>query len=154
MRFRDILSNMIEDYELFPEDICSLFKIPLKKYNDFVSGNFNYSTSDFANLNSAYYMLGKESLKNNLPFKVLNNNQLVLKSIDELSTLLSKQNSFVAKGEYGSITIRMSFDNKIICTSYSKKIMVERKKFSDIKKAQSWVLKWCQKNGYTVIEKI
>ena len=42
------LKRMIDRYGLTKKQVCERFEISPKKYNNFVSGNFNYSTREFA----------------------------------------------------------------------------------------------------------
>lgn len=68
--FRNSIEQLIRKSNISKEDFCQKFHIPLTKYKDFVSGNFNYSTMHLATLNAWYMEIRTEQLKDEAPFQV------------------------------------------------------------------------------------
>lgn len=66
MQFIGGLQSLVEKYKLSKEEVCERFHIAFEKYDDYVSGNFNYSLADLSCLNAAFMELEREHLKNKI----------------------------------------------------------------------------------------
>ena len=64
------LRRMIRRHDLSKADVCLLLDISLKKYNDYICGNFNYSMRDSSRLNEAFIELESKLLEKNVPVQV------------------------------------------------------------------------------------
>lgn len=66
----DSIINSIKKYKLSKKEICSGFKISESLYDDFVSGNYNYSLVDIANLDALIIMHEIEIIKKSSVVKI------------------------------------------------------------------------------------
>lgn len=57
------IKSLIKRHKLDKKRFCELFHINPKRYNDYTTGNFNYSVNDMATLNAVYQQLETEKLK-------------------------------------------------------------------------------------------
>ncbi len=69
LHFITNLEGLIIKNNLSKDDVCRSFKISKEAYNDFISGNYNYTIYDLANLNAMFMLYRTEELKKNVPFK-------------------------------------------------------------------------------------
>ena len=68
-----VQNNMLvfaKRYKLDKQRFCDLFGISLKKYDNYVKGNYNYSLEDMALLQANYQLLETERIKEEDKFKV------------------------------------------------------------------------------------
>lgn len=70
IRIVNSINNLIEEFAIPKETICSSFEINICEYDNFTKGNFMYTIKDFAVLNSLHYQYSIEKLKENPPVKV------------------------------------------------------------------------------------
>ena len=71
MDMRDGIKNLIKRHDLSKQEFCQRFRIKPAKYNDYISGNYNYSVMDIACLNAAFMELESNKLADNLPIQVV-----------------------------------------------------------------------------------
>ena len=67
---RDGIQSLINNYCMTKEDICYNFIIKEEDYEKFISGNYAYSISDIAAINSLFLKFQQEKLANKVPFQV------------------------------------------------------------------------------------
>ena len=61
------IQSLIRKHGLSKVEVCTRFQIKSRKYDDFVTGNYNYDCNDMANLNAAFIDLESEKLKEKVP---------------------------------------------------------------------------------------
>lgn len=62
VNLRDKIESLIKKYKLSKEDFCNRIKLPASKYNDFVTGNHDYSLREIAALECAWHELEKANI--------------------------------------------------------------------------------------------
>ena len=72
MSMRNGITNLIKRHNLSKQDFCKRFKIKSAKYNDYITGNHNYSVKDMACLNAAFLELEAKKLEEEVPIQVAN----------------------------------------------------------------------------------
>lgn len=64
------IKRLIKEFNLEKKFVCERFKIKANRYNDFVSGNFNYSLEEISKLNVLFMELESEKLKDKVPVQI------------------------------------------------------------------------------------
>lgn len=59
------IKSLIHLYKLPKEFICQEFKVPTRKYNDFINGSYEYSVNDMSTLDFLWKQLEKEAIDKN-----------------------------------------------------------------------------------------
>ena len=70
IRIVNSINNLIEEFSIPKEVICSSFEIKICEYDNFIKGNFEYTLKDIAVINSLHYQYNAEKIKENSPIKV------------------------------------------------------------------------------------
>lgn len=70
VEIRSSIYRLIQAHNISKTDFCKRMDIPLKKYADFIKGNYNYSVLELSRLNAYYMELESEKLKDKVPFQV------------------------------------------------------------------------------------
>jgi len=61
------INRLINKFNLSKEEVCSKFDIELKKYNDFICGNYEYDLKIMAKTNALFIELETEALEEKAP---------------------------------------------------------------------------------------
>ena len=70
MEIRDIIAALIKNHNLTKERFCELIDLPLDLFEPFTTGDYEYTISDLATINSVFSKLEIERLEERLPFQV------------------------------------------------------------------------------------
>lgn len=70
LRISNSIKNLIDQTQAPKEQVCSRFKISVRRYNDFICGNYNYDLYHTAVLNAWWYAVETEKLKDRVPVRV------------------------------------------------------------------------------------
>ena len=70
MDLTESINRVIDDYDLSKEYVCEAFQISTRKYNDFVSGNFEYTMRHMATLNALFMEHEQKKLQEQLKEEV------------------------------------------------------------------------------------
>ena len=69
IQMRDNIETFIRETGISKEDFAERLNIPIKKYNDFVLGNWNYSIRSMSILNAMFIEVQMEKLKKKPPLE-------------------------------------------------------------------------------------
>jgi len=64
------INRLIDKFNLSKEEVCSKFGIELKKYNDFVCGNYMYDLRIMSITNAWFIELETKSLEDKVPVQI------------------------------------------------------------------------------------
>jgi hypothetical protein len=95
---RNSINSLIDKFKLDKVFICDKFRIPERKYKDFVSGSFNYSVMEMAILNALFIELETEALKDEAPFQVAPYKSSKTKTKDIAENIVSNYKTKHPKG--------------------------------------------------------
>jgi hypothetical protein len=74
MNVREGIEGLMTKYGMTKEDICQNFLIKEEGYENFVKGNYAYTISHMATINSLFMKFEQEKLAKRVPFQVPNEN--------------------------------------------------------------------------------
>lgn len=74
-RISNSIRNIVNETRPQKDVFCAKFKIPLKRYDDFLSGNYDYDLYHTAVLNALWMEIETEKLAKRVPFQVPGLNQ-------------------------------------------------------------------------------
>lgn len=72
VEFRSSIECLIKRHKIPKTDFCKRMEIPLRKYEDFVKGNHNYSLLEISRVNAYFMELESAKLEEQAPFQVKN----------------------------------------------------------------------------------
>ena len=64
------IRGLIRSFNLTKEFVCNNFQIPIRKYNDFINGSYEYSMNDMSTLDFLWKELEKEAIDKNDVIKI------------------------------------------------------------------------------------
>jgi hypothetical protein len=64
------INRLIDKFDLSKEEVCSKFGIELKKYNDFVCGNYMYDLRIMSITNAWFIELETKALEDKVPVQI------------------------------------------------------------------------------------
>lgn len=65
------IQRLIKKFELTKKDVCTHYEIKPNKYNDFISGNWNYDLRIMAKTNALFIELETEALEEKAPVQTI-----------------------------------------------------------------------------------
>jgi len=65
------IRRLIKKFELTKKDVCTHYEIKPNRYNDFISGNWNYDLKIMAKTNALFIKLETEALEDETPVQMV-----------------------------------------------------------------------------------
>lgn len=65
------IQRLIKKFELTKKDVCTHYEIKPNRYNDFISGNWNYDLRIMAKTNALFIELETEALEEKAPVQTI-----------------------------------------------------------------------------------